>query len=68
MSDFVLSPGERDSALWKRLEAHLKEVREDYRVKNDGPLDQPATDRNRGRIAMLNELIDLGKAEASKTP
>lgn len=68
MSDLVLTPGERDSALWKRLEAHLTELRDAYRVKIEGPLEQPETDRTRGRIAILNELIDLGKAESSKTP
>lgn len=67
MSDFALTQFDRDSALWKRLEAHMREVREDLRAQNEKLIPQPQTDFNRGRLAMLKELIALGD-QPSSTP
>ena len=64
MSDeyFSLSPGERDSAMWKRLEAHLKAMRDDLRIKNDSQrLDHGQTQYIRGRISILEAVIGFGK-------
>lgn len=52
-----LAPLERESAVWKRIEAHLKERLEVKREKNDAPLGQTETDNLRGEIRMIKEIL-----------
>jgi hypothetical protein len=51
---------ERDHALWKRIEEILTYRLETYRKQNDAQLDERQTDRLRGRIAELKDLLALG--------
>lgn len=60
---FLLSETERTSPLWRKLEEHLKEKLEQYRAKNDGPLDPITTATVRGHIQSLRSLLALGKDE-----
>lgn len=58
-----LSREERDSALWMKLEAHVKGRLELMRVQNDNRMDQAETERLRGRIAFAKELLALSEDE-----
>ena len=51
---------ERDHALWKKIEEILTYRLETYRKQNDAQLDERQTDRLRGRIAELKDLLALG--------
>lgn len=58
---FELTPAEWQTAVWQKLEAHLRERLASYRRKNDAPtLSESETALNRGRIAELKHLIGLG--------
>lgn len=61
MSDFALTPGERQHPLWLKLKAHLEERLAGHRLKNDNNLTQDETQKVRGRIAELKELLKLGE-------
>lgn len=56
---FYLTPGDRQSALWRKLLPHLKEKLETARGKNDGPRDATETAGLRGQISTLKALIAL---------
>lgn len=56
---FFLTPGERQSALWRKLLPYLKEKLDIARGKNDGPHDATATATLRGQISTLKALIAL---------
>jgi hypothetical protein len=58
---FVLSDGEKQSPLWKRLEQYFTDKRDECRAKNDGALDPIATANMRGRIQTYRDLLALGK-------
>lgn len=58
---FALTNQERDSALWKKLEAHLQGRLETLRKQNDQDLSPDETARQRGRIAAVKELIGYGQ-------
>jgi hypothetical protein len=58
-SDFTLTNQERDSALWKRLNAHLESRIDMMRRQNDTSLTETETERLRGRIAFAKELQAL---------
>lgn len=58
---FELSEAERNSPLWRRLEAHLNESLAQARAKNDVHQPENQTAETRGRIAELKRLIALGK-------
>lgn len=57
---FELSDGDRVSSLWKRIEQHLQGRLANLREGNDKPVDEATTAYNRGRIAMVKEVIALG--------
>lgn len=54
------------SALWLRLEAHLSEQLDVLRRKNDGLLSHEDTQRLRGRIAQIKEILALSEAEPAQ--
>ena len=58
---FKLDDHERASALWQKLEAHLRERLNMARLKNDGELSEVETARLRGQIFALKSLIALGR-------
>lgn len=55
---FRLTEGERNSALWQRLEAHLVQRLAEKRAQNDHSLTSDETARLRGAIAELKYLLD----------
>lgn len=56
-----LSELEKQSAVWKRLEAHLQETLISLRKQNDGDLDEMATARLRGRISAMKTILAFGE-------
>jgi len=57
---FEISDGDKYSSLWVRLEKHLQERLANLREGNDKPADEVTTALNRGRIAMVKEILGLG--------
>jgi hypothetical protein len=57
---FRLLPHERTSPLWKSLERHMQERIAELRVCNDATLSPERTEKLRGRIEQLKELLALG--------
>jgi hypothetical protein len=55
---------EVDSALWKRLKAHIEEEIRIQRAKNDGDQEVVETAKIRGRIAQLKALLALGEIQS----
>jgi len=58
-----LEPLELQSAVWLKLQTHMEERLGQLRQQNDGDLDPIATSRVRGRIAMVKEILDLGRPD-----
>jgi len=58
-----LQEHETRSALWLRLQAHLGAQLDAARRKNDGDLSMEDTQRLRGRIAQLKEILALSQTE-----
>lgn len=56
-----LEPHEMQSALWQRLHAHMTERLDGLRRSNDGDLPMEETQRLRGRIAQLKEILALAR-------
>lgn len=56
-----LNEHERQSALWKRIEAYLNERLDICRKKNDGDLSELETARLRGEIASYKRILVLGE-------
>ncbi len=61
---FTLDRHERDSAVWKRLKAHLESELDIQRKKNDGDLPPDQTNRVRGNIARIKALLALDRDPA----
>lgn len=61
-----LQEHEARSALWLRLQAHLGAQLEALRCKNDGYLSHEDTQRLRGRIAQIKEILALSQAEPAQ--
>lgn len=57
---FELTKQERESSVWKKLEAHYKGRLELRRTQNDGDKSAEETAKLRGRIAEIKELLGLG--------
>lgn len=57
----TLEPHEIRSALWQRIHTHLAERLDALRKSNDGDLGPEDTQRLRGRIAQLKEILALGR-------
>lgn len=69
MTKFELTKGERNDALWKKLEAHLQSELARLREVNDDPAatdTEIVTARRRGEIAALKRLIKLGVERLEK--
>lgn len=56
-----LTPQERDSEVWRKLNAHIEERIALHRVKNDKDLDPVQTAKLRGRIQELIYLQSISK-------
>lgn len=52
---------EKQSAVWRKLEAYLNETLISLRSQNDGDLDVTATARLRGRINAVKTILALGE-------
>jgi hypothetical protein len=57
--ELILTPGERQSALWLKLLRHFEFKRDECRAKNDGPLNETETAGMRARIGVYKSLVDL---------
>ena len=60
---FSLTPEERNSALWKKLELHIQERMDMFRKQNDMTMPEVETAKLRGKIAFAKELIALSDEE-----
>lgn len=58
---FALTEGERNSALWQKLETKLHSRLEQLRLMNDGNQLESETALLRGRISEVKTLLALGK-------
>lgn len=58
---FALTDEDRQSPLWRRLEAHFTDKLARLRVQNDAALTEQQTSALRGRIDTLKAIINLGK-------
>lgn len=56
---FALSDLDKRSALWRAMADHMRERLQHYRCQNDTSAPAEHTERLRGRIAMLKELLAL---------
>lgn len=60
---FVLFPEDINSSTWRRLKAHVEQRLALYREMNDKEQSESQTAMQRGRIAMLKEILALDKAK-----
>jgi hypothetical protein len=60
--ELKLTQTDRDSPLWKKIEAHITTRRDDLRRQNDKSRSPEATEKLRGRIAELNDFLKLNPA------
>jgi len=60
---FVLTEGERNHPLWRKLETHLQNRVVILRAKNDGPLDALQTATIRGQITEVKALLSYGAVQ-----
>lgn len=58
---FTLTLADRTHPLWLALSKHLIERRESLRRQNDASLPPEATEKLRGRIAQITELLSLAE-------
>ena len=58
---FTLTLADRSRPLWLALAKHLNERRESLRRQNDATLPLEATEKLRGRIAQITELLSLAE-------
>lgn len=57
---YDLTPGEKNSALWKKLHEHLEERLEKARLQLESSLSIDETNRVRGKILELKAFLQLG--------
>lgn len=60
-SDFKLTEQEKNSALWHRLKEHIEARIDKHRATNDKTQTPEATEKLRGRIAELKDLLNIEK-------
>jgi len=60
MSEPVITPHERQSAVWQKLKPYLDTRLETLRRQNDGQLTPEQTAKLRGRIAEVKAILSLG--------
>lgn len=58
---FAFTQADRESPLWRRLEAHMNDRIATLREQNDADKNPDATAHLRGRIAELKTLLDLAR-------
>jgi hypothetical protein len=58
---FQLSQPESQTYLWKKTQAHFQIMLERERKKNDSSVSIEETERTRGKISILKELIKLNE-------
>lgn len=56
----ILTPADRQSAIWLKLKEHYTQRLNTLREQNDGNLDAEATAKIRGRIAEARQFLALG--------
>jgi hypothetical protein len=56
----ILTPADRQSAVWLKLKEHYTKRLNTLREQNDGNLDLEATAKIRGRIAEAKQFLALG--------
>jgi hypothetical protein len=56
-----LTQGERNTAVWAKIEQYAREKLDVLRKKNDAPLTDLQTAQIRGRIAELKDLLDIAE-------
>lgn len=57
----TLTEMEHQSALWQKLDTHLHERLQALRSRNDGDLAPEETQKLRGRIAQIKEILALAR-------
>ena len=58
--NFKLTPGERGSGVWRRIEEQLEARLDAARKRNDGNLPLDETNRLRGEIKCLKDILSFG--------
>ena len=56
----ILTKEERNSPLWMKLKPHFEARLAKFRADNDKSEDVLVTEKRRGKIAELKDLIELG--------
>ncbi len=62
----LLTAGDRQSALWRKLRKHLEQRLQDLRKKNDGNLSELATAALRGEIRAIKRMLALDAQDGIK--
>lgn len=57
----TLTPGEQQSPVWQKLKAHYEERLHILRAENDAAMPEVRTANQRGRIAEIKALLQLGE-------
>lgn len=58
-----LIDNDKHTAVWLKIKAHLETLQKEYRVKNDGNLDQLQTANLRGKLGLLKVLLEMDQPE-----
>lgn len=61
MPEPTLNENDQQSATWKKLEKYLQDRLETLRAENDRTRGAKETEKLRGKIAAVKELLALGK-------
>lgn len=56
---FELTQAELNSSVWKKIEGHLEKRLESHRRRNDASLDERKTEKLRGKISEVKQLLGL---------
>ena len=65
---FKLSQTDRMSPIWLSIERHLHERLSQLRQQNDATLPTEATEKLRGRIAQIKEILALAQDRITLVP
>lgn len=68
MTNFRLTPGDRQSDTWARIKKHLTERREQLRRELEKDADEAQTAKLRGGVRELMLLLDLERDEPNLPP
>lgn len=67
MSEPILTPGDRQSAVWQKLKKYLDAQLDILRRRNDADADERKTAKLRGKIEAVKALLSLG-TDAPRPP